>query len=287
MQNFIANRKILIRNKRPIEVPDEMSFMDHLEALRWHLVRSVAVILGVTIAMFVYIDWIFDNIVYGPARKEFISYTALCSIGHKLNLGESLCMPPVDIKLVGNTVSGPFMSAISIAFTGGILIAFPYVFWELWKFIKPGLSTKETKLVTSSIGWVSLCFFLGAAFGYFLLAPFTFNFLANYKLGAMGAYIYLPTLDDYISTLTSIILGCAIGFELPVIVYVLARIGVVSATLLKQYRKYAFVIILVVAAVITPSPDWISQVIVTIPLVFLYEISILLAQKVERKRANT
>jgi sec-independent protein translocase protein TatC len=286
MQNFIANRKILIRDKRPVEVPNEMSFMDHLEALRWHLVRSVAVILGVTIAMFVYIDWIFDHIVYGPARKEFISYTALCNLGHSLNLGESLCMPPVDIKLVGNTISGPFMSAISIAFTGGIIIAFPYLFWELWKFIKPGLSNKETKMITSSIGWVTLCFFLGAAFGYFLLAPFTFNFLANYKLGSMGAYIYLPTLDDYISTLTSIILGCAIGFELPVIVYVLARIGVVSASLLKQYRKYAFVIILVVAAVITPSPDWISQVIVTIPLIFLYEISILLAQKVERQRVN-
>lgn len=284
MQNFIAKRKLLIRNKRPIEMPAEMSFIDHLEALRWHLVRSVAAILSVTIAMFVYIDWIFDNIVYGPARKEFISYTALCNLGHKLNLGESLCMPPVDIKLVGNTISGPFMSAISIAFTGGIVIAFPYLFWELWKFIKPGLSTRETKMVTSSIGWVSLCFFLGAAFGYFLLAPFTFNFLANYKLGATGAYIYLPTLDDYISTLTSIILGCAIGFELPVIVYVLAKIGVVSATLLKQYRKYAFVIILILAAVITPSPDWISQVIVTIPLIFLYEISIVLAQKVERHR---
>ena len=232
--------------------------------------------------MFVYIDWIFDNIVYGPARKEFISYTAMCKFGRVLHMGDALCMPPVDIKLVGNTISGPFMSAISISFTAGILISFPYLFWELWKFIKPGLSKKETKTVTSSIGWVSLCFFAGAAFGYFLLAPFTFNFLANYTLGATGSYIYLPTLDDYLSTLMSIILGCAIGFELPVIVYVLARVGVLSANLLKKYRKYAYVVILVLSAVITPSPDWVSQLIVTIPLVILYEISIRLAMKVAR-----
>jgi sec-independent protein translocase protein TatC len=286
MQSQIKSKRVLVRDKKMLSPNTEMSFMDHLEVLRWHLVRSVAVILSLTIAMFVYIDWIFDNIVYGPARKEFISYTAMCSLGNKLHMGDALCMPPVDIQLVGNTISGPFMSAISIAFTAGVIVSFPYLFWELWRFIKPALSKKETKTVTSSIGWVSLCFFAGAAFGYFLLAPFTFNFLANYKLGATGSYIYLPTLDDYLSTLTSIILGCAIGFELPIIVWVLARVGVVSAALLQQYRKYAFVFILIVAAVITPSPDWISQLIVTVPLVILYEISIRLALKVERQRAE-
>ncbi len=284
MQSFLTKRKLFIKTNRPLEAQKEMSFMDHLEALRWHLIRAAAVILCATIVMFVYIDWIFDNIVYGPARKEFISYTALCSLGNKLHLGDSLCMPPVDIKLVGNTISGPFMSAITIAFTGGLILSFPYLFWELWKFIKPALDKKEAKTVTSSIAWVSLCFFTGAAFGYYLLAPFTFNFLANYTLGAAGGYIYLPTLDDYISTLTSIILGCAIAFELPVIVYVLSKIGVLSAALLRKYRKYAFLIILVLAAVITPSPDWVSQVIVTIPLVLLYEISIVLAMKVEKQK---
>jgi len=287
MQTFLANKKSMFRSNRPVEAEKEMTLMDHLEILRWHLVRSTVVIFATTIGMFVFIDWIFDNIVFAPARKEFISYTALCSLGHKLNLGNSLCMPPVDIKLVGNTISGPFMSAITIAFTGGIILSFPYLFWELWKFIKPGLSKKEAKSVTSSIGWVSLCFFAGAAFGYFLLAPFTFNFLANYNLGSIGAYIYLPTLDDYIGTLTSIILGCAIGFELPVIVYVLAKIGVVTTSLLKKYRKYAFVVILMLAAIITPSPDWVSQVIVTIPLILLYEISIMLSVKVERQRLVT
>ncbi|MFT3911806.1 MAG: twin-arginine translocase subunit TatC [Ferruginibacter sp.] len=264
--------------------PVQMSFMDHLEQLRWHLVRAAIAILSCAIVMFIYIDWIFDNIVFAPAKKEFISYTALCSLGHKLQMGDALCMPPVEIKLVGNTVSGPFTSAITISITAGIIAAFPYVFWEFWKFIKPALTNKEAKTVTSSLGWVSLCFFSGAAFGYFLLAPFTFNFLGNYKLGTTGAYLYLPTLDDYIDTLTSIILGCAIGFELPVIAYVLTRIGILSTKLLKQYRKYAYVIILILAAVITPSPDWTSQAIVTVPLIILYEISILLAKKVERRK---
>lgn len=283
IQDIIVKKNLF---KQTAVQPDAMTFMDHLEALRWHLVRAAAVVLSAAIVMFIFVDWIFDNIVYAPARKEFISYQALCSLGHKLHIGDALCMPPVDIKLVGNTVSGPFTSAITISLTAGIILAFPYLFWELWRFIKPALTPKEAKNVTSSLGWVSLCFFTGAAFGYFLLAPFTFNFLGNYKLGTTGAYVYLPTLDDYIDTLTSIILGCAIGFELPVIAYVLTKIGILNTKLLNQYRKYAYVVILILAAVITPSPDWTSQAIVTIPLMILYEISILLSKKVERKRTH-
>lgn len=258
--------------------------MDHLEQLRWHLVRSAIAILCCAAVMFVFIDWLFDHVVYAPARQEFISYRLLCSLGHKLHVGDALCMPPVSIQLVGNTVSGPFTSAISISITAGLIVSFPYIFWECWKFIRPALTRKEAGTVTSSLGWVSLCFFCGAAFGYFLLAPFTFNFLGNYKLGSTGAYQYLPTLDDYVDTLTSIILGCAVGFELPVIAYVLTKIGFLNTGFLKRNRKYAFVIILILAAIITPSPDWTSQAIVTIPLVLLYEISILLAKKVERKQ---
>jgi sec-independent protein translocase protein TatC len=194
-------------------------------------------------------------------------------------------MPPVNIPLLGNTVSGPFMSAISIAFMGGLIIAFPYLFWEVWRFIKPALSTKELKYAKGSIFFVSICFFSGALFGYYLLAPFTFNFLANFKLGTTGAYTYLPNLDDYTDTLTNIILGCGIAFELPVLAYVLAKIGLITPKFLKQYRKYAYVIILIVAAVITPSPDWTSQLIVTVPLVILYELSIGVAARVVREQA--
>lgn len=264
----------------------EMSFIDHLEALRWHIVRALIVWLFGTVAIFIKIDWIFDNVIYAPARSSFISYRALCSFGHWLHIGDSLCMPPVEIPLQGNTISGPFMSALSIAMIGGLIVAFPYLFWELWKFIKPALSPKEIRYSRGSIFWVSLCFFSGAAFGYFLLAPFTFNFLANFTLGTAGAYKYLPTLDDYIDTLNQIILGCGLAFELPVLAYILAKIGLISASFLRKYRKYAVVIILIVAAVITPSPDWTSQAIVSLPLLILYELSVMIAAKVDKQTAK-
>jgi sec-independent protein translocase protein TatC len=274
-----------LRGAAEINAP-EMSFIDHLEALRWHLVRSVIVWLVASIAIFLYVDWVFDNIIYAPARSNFITYQTLCNLSHSLHLGDALCMPPVNMQLMGNTVSGPFMSAISIAMIGGIIVSFPYLFFELWRFIKPALSPKEIRYSRGSIFWVSLCFFTGALFGYYLLAPFTFNFLANFKLGATGSYIYMPTLDDYIGTITNIILGCGISFELPVIAYVLAKVGVVSGAFLKKSRKYAFVIILVVSAVITPSPDWTSQLIVAVPLLILFELSILIAARVDKQRVQ-
>ena len=263
----------------------EMSFVDHLEALRWHLVRAVLVWLAAVIFMFIKIDWMFDNVIYAPARSNFVTYGALCRFSHWLGIGDSLCMPPVNIPLQGNTVSGPFMSAISISMIGGLILAFPYLFWELWRFIKPALSAKEKRYSRGSILWVSLCFFTGAAFGYYLLAPFTFNFLANFKLGETTAYNYLPTLDDYIDTINNIILGCGLAFELPILAYVLAKIGLINAKLLKTSRKYAFVIILIVAAVITPSPDWTSQALVALPLLLLFELSVIIVARIDKKKA--
>jgi len=267
-------------------INEEMSFMDHVEALRWHIMRGALVWLAAAIGIFVFIDWVFDNVIYAPARPSFITYSLLCNWSHKLHLGDALCMPPVNIPLQGNTVSGPFMSAINIAMVGGIIIAFPYLFWELWRFVKPALSPKEVRYARGSILWVSLCFFIGAAFGYFLLAPFTFNFLANFTLGTVGAYKYMPTLDDYIDTLNNIILGCGIAFELPVLAYVLGKIGLITAGFLKRYRKYAFVVILIVAAVITPSPDWSSQTIVALPLLMLYEISVVIVARIDKQKAK-
>lgn len=264
----------------------EMSFVEHLEVLRWHLVRSAAVLVVVAIGIFVFVDWVFDTIIFAPAQKDFVTYKALCDFGHWLHLGDTLCMPPIDVTLLGSTVSGPFMSAINISFMCALIIAFPYLLWELWRFVKPALTKKEIRYAQGSFWWVSFCFFLGAAFGYFLLAPFTFNFLANFQLGKMGVYRYMPTLDDYINTLTSLILGCGIAFEMPIIVYVLSKLGIVTPSFLKNYRKYAYVIILIVAAVITPSPDWTSQMIVAVPLILLYEISIVLSKRVAKEKAQ-
>ena len=143
----------------------EMSFIDHLEALRWHLVRGVLVWAVAFIAIFIKVDWIFDNIIYAPAKSDFITYGWFCKLSHFLHLGDSLCMPPVEIPLQGNTISGPFMSALSISMIGGFVLAFPYLFWELWRFIKPALSPKEVRYSRGSLFWVSLCFFTGGAFG--------------------------------------------------------------------------------------------------------------------------
>ena len=283
-----SDRKSFFQRIRGGETQEqaEMSFIDHLEALRWHIVRAAIAILVAGAAIFIFIDWIFDNVIQAPARPDFVSYAALCKFSHWLHIGDALCMPPVDIRFQFTTVSGPFTTAINISIIGGIIIAFPYLFWELWRFVKPALSPKEIKYARGSIFWVSLCFFAGAAFGYFLLAPFTFNFLASFTLGTKGLNEYKPTLEDFTDTLSNLILGCAIAFELPVLAYVLAKIGIISANFLKKYFKYAVVIILVVAAIITPSPDWTSQFIVAIPLFLFYGISIFLAVRVDKRRAK-
>jgi sec-independent protein translocase protein TatC len=266
--------------------PTEMTFMDHLEALRWHIMRSVIVWLAAAIAIFVFIDWVFDYIITAPSREDFVTYGALCRFGHWLGVGDGLCMPPVKIDYQINVVNGTFTSALSIAMVGAVIVAFPYIFYELWRFIKPALSAKEKKYARGSIFWVSLCFFIGAAFGYYLLAPFTFNFLASFTLGKSGAILYRPTINDYIDSLTNLILGCGIAFELPILAFVLAKIGLITSSFLKKYSKYAFVIILLVAAIITPSPDITSQIIVALPLLFLYWISILLVARVDRQKAR-
>jgi sec-independent protein translocase protein TatC len=266
--------------------PEELSFMGHLEALRWHLMRSVIVWLAAAIIIFVFIDWVYDEIILAPASEHFITYSGLCRFSHWIGIGDRLCMPPIKIDFQVTAVNGTFTSAISIALIGAIIIAFPYLFWEFWRFVKPALSPKEKKSARGSIFWVSLCFFIGAAFGYYLLAPFTFNFLASFTLGKSGMILYRPSINDYIDSLTNLVLGCGIAFELPILAYVLGKIGLITSKFLKKYRKYAFIIILVVAAIITPSPDITSQIIVAVPLLFLYEISIFLVARIDKRKAK-
>jgi sec-independent protein translocase protein TatC len=260
----------------------EMSFVDHLEELRWHIVRSLLAILVVAIFIFVKMDAFFDTVIMGPIRPDFISYTGLCRFSHWAGFGDSLCMPAIQAHLQATTFGSQFISSISIAFVSGFIIAFPYIFWEFWRFIKPALTQKEVRTTRFAIFFVSFFFFTGAAFGYYLLAPFTFSFLGNYQLGTLHLLETRPMLSDYVDNLVNITLGGAIAFQLPVVAYVLTRIGLITPSFLKTYRKYAFVAILVVAAIITPSPDWMSQMIVTVPLVLLYEFSIILSKRVYR-----
>ncbi len=265
---------------------EEMTFFDHIEELRWHILRSLLVWASAAISIFVFRGFIFDDVILAPTKSNFVSYQALCSFGKWLHLDDSFCMPPVVIDFQYNTVTGPFSSALSIAMIGGLIVAFPFIFWELWRFIKPALSPKEIKYARGSIFWVSLCFFSGAAFAYYLLAPFTFNFLATFTIGTSQSIKYMPSINDYVETLTNLTLGCALAFQLPILAFVLAKIGLITGSLLRKYFKFAFVIILVVAAIITPSPDWTSQFLVAIPLLILYWISIILASRVEKQRAK-
>jgi sec-independent protein translocase protein TatC len=258
----------------------EMSFVDHLEELRWHIVRSLIAVIVIAIVIFLKMDVYFDTVIMGPLREDFVSYDALCRFSRWVGLGDALCVPATHTKLQATTFGSQFISSISIAFVSGFIIAFPYIFWEFWRFIKPALTPREISTTRFAIFFVSFFFFTGAAFGYYLLAPFTFSFLGNYQLGNMQMLETRPMLSDYIDNLVNITLGAAIAFQLPVVTYVLTRIGLVTPSFLKTYRKYAFVVILIVAAIITPSPDWMSQMIVCVPLIILYEFSIIIAKRV-------
>ena len=270
-------------NRNPDSEKAEMTFIDHLEELRSHIIRSVLAILVMATVIFIYRDWIFDYIILGPVNPDFISYRALCNFSHWAHMGQALCMPPVKVEMQTTTFGGQFLGAISIALVGGVIAAFPYIFWEFWRFVKPALKDGETKNTRFIIFWVSFFFFCGAAFGFFLLGPFTFNFLGGFQLGTKGMLTTRPTFADYTDNLTNIILGCGLAFELPVLAFILTRIGLITPKYLRTTRKYAIVVILIVAAFITPSPDWMSQLIVFIPLFLLYELSILVSARVYKQ----
>jgi sec-independent protein translocase protein TatC len=275
--------KLIERRKGTTPEGAEMSFVDHLEELRWHIVRAVIAILICAIACFVYIDELMDVVIFGPIEKGFVTYEWLCKLGHKIGAGDSLCLPVPDVQMQTTTFGGQFISSITIAFISGLIIAFPYVFWEVWRFIKPALKPTELKHTRGAIFFVSFFFLLGVAFGYFLLAPFTFSFLSNYKIGTHNIIETKPVLNDYIDNLIDITVGAGLAFELPVVSFVLTRIGLITPGFLKEYRKYAYVGLLVIAAVITPSPDWMSQLIVVLPLILLYELSIVISGRVARE----
>ncbi|MFY8165914.1 MAG: twin-arginine translocase subunit TatC, partial [Sediminibacterium sp.] len=256
----------------------EMSFIDHLEVLRGTIVRSLLAIIITSLTVFIFRDWIMDNVITGPINPDFITYRFFCDLSHQLHLGQALCMPPVKVSMQSTTFGGQFMSSISMAFVGGLIISFPYIFHQIWAFVKPALKEKELKNTRFMIFWVSFFFFMGAAFGFFVLGPFTFNFLASFQLGTRGVITTIPTFADYLDNLTNLILGCGIAFELPVIVFLLTKIGIITPKFLSTTRKYAAVIILIIAAFITPSPDWYSQALVFIPLYTLFEFSIIVSR---------
>lgn len=272
LDNFLKNRQ-----KNPSA---EMHFTDHIEELRWHIVRSLIAIIIAGILVWLNIEWIFDKVILGPAHADFISYKALCWIGEKLKV-DGLCMQDVKIKFQNTQLSGQFTMSFSVAFMLGFIIAFPYVFWEFWRFIKPALKEKELNHAKGIVFWSSLLFLCGVMFAYFIIVPFTVNFFGNYQLSP--SFENIITIGSYYDTLNDLVLGMGIVFEIPIVVYFLAKIGVLTPAIMRKQRRVAILIIFVLAAVITP-PDWFSIWMVAVPLIFLYEAGIVIATKVLKSK---
>ncbi|HVM87827.1 MAG TPA: twin-arginine translocase subunit TatC [Puia sp.] len=271
--------KLFRRNSRGTSA-GEMSFIEHLDVLRGHLFKSaVAVALG-AIVMAVYNNFIVKKILMGPTHKDFPTYHFLCNTSHRLGLGDKLCMSEIHVRMQSTAVAGQFDVYFNIILIGGFILAFPYVFWQFWKFTKPALTDKELRNTRGVIFWVSLLFFIGVLFGYFVIAPYTIHFFANFKIDENVENIW--TIGSYFNTIVPLILGAGLAFQLPLVMYFLAKIGVVSSKYLRRVRKYAILIMLIVAGIITP-PDMLSQIVCTLPLMLLYEISIWLCVRVEKQ----
>ncbi len=270
-------------SKKSTNTEGEMPFLEHLEALRWHLVRSAGVIVGLAIVVFLFPDFIFGKIIYGPLRSDFITYHYLCLLSDKLGGVEGLCVEKINFVLISTELSGQFSMHIWISLLGGIILGFPYLMYEVWLFIKPALKITEMKPARGFVLVVSFLFIVGVLFAYFIIVPMSVQFLGNYSITSDHFIETKPTIDDYISLISTLVLATGIVFEMPVLVYFLTRLGIFSPAFMKKFRRHAVVILLILAAVITPSPDITSQMLVFVPLYFLYEISIYVSKYVENK----
>ena len=257
----------------------EMAFTDHLEALRWHLFRSIVAIFVAAIFVFVNISWVFDNIILGPAKKDFLSYRALCYLADVFST-PALCLQEIKLEFQNTQLSGQFLISFSSSIMIGFIVAFPYVFWEFWKFIKPALKETELKLARGIVFWSSMLFFIGVLFAYYIIVPFTINFFANYTLSAQ--FHNIITISNYYDTLFDVILGMGIVFELPILIYFLTKIGIVTPMFLRDKRRYAILVIVVLSAFISP-PDAFSLFFIAVPLVFLYEVGIIISARIAKK----
>lgn len=275
MQEEISNKK---QNKPPVE--KEMSFWDHLEELRSHLFRSLAAIMIFAIAAFIGKKFVFDYVILAPKDVDFITNRVLCRLGEILSI-DALCIGNLNLSMQNIQMSGQFMTHMYVSIIVGLIVAAPYVIWELWRFIMPALHPKEKKHSRGAVVVSSLLFLSGVLFAYFLIVPLTINFLGSYQVSqAIPNQIQL---NSYISTVMSVTIAVGIVFELPILVYFLTKVGIITPAFMKKNRKYMLVIVLILSAIITP-PDIFSQILVCIPLLGLYEISIRVSARVYKQR---
>lgn len=259
----------------------EMSFLDHLEELRWHIIRAVGSIFVFALIAFIFIEDIFKVVVMGPKNPDFWTYRMMCKLSDISGYSD-LCVKKLNFELQSLGVSDQFTMALTSSVIIGLCFAFPYAFWEIWRFIKPGLRSVERNAARGAVFYVSLLFLMGLFFGYFIVSPLAINFLANYQITPEIKNQF--DITSYIGILTTLSLGCALIFQMPMVAYVLSKVGVLTPKFMREYRKHAWIIILVVAGIITPSPDIYSQVLVALPLAGLYEVSIMVSRSIERQR---
>ena len=261
-----------------------MSFLSHLEVLRWHLVRSsIAVCISSTV-IFCFKSFIFDDVILAQKRSDFWTYEFMCKLSHWLGQGNDMCMGDINFDLINYDMSGQFSMHFSVAMIGGLIVAFPYILYEIWRFISPALAEKERKYAQRIIFSGSVLFALGILFGYYFISPFSVQFLGTYQVSELVKNQI--SLDSFISTVTTVTLASGLVFQLPLIIYFLSKVGLVSPEFLRKYRKHAIIVILIVAAIITP-PDVVSQTLMTIPLVILYEVSIFVSASVSKAKKKT
>lgn len=258
----------------------EMSFIDHLEELRWHLIRAVIAIFILSIAAFISVDFVFNTVIFGPANADFWTFRMLCKVGDLIN-STAICIEEIPFKIQSRQMTGQFTMHITSSFVIGIIVGFPYIFWEFWRFISPGLHLNERKVSRGAVFFVTLLFSIGVMFGYFIMSPLAVNFLANYQVSELVYNEF--DITSYVSTITTLVMGSGILFQLPIVVYFLSKVGIVTPQLMRSYRKHAIVVILVLGAMLTP-PDPLSQVLIAFPLFGLYEMSILISRRVTKRR---
>lgn len=269
--------------KKEKKSPDEMSFLDHLEVLRWHLIRSTLAIVIVACVAFMFKGFIFDTILFGPKNMDFPTYRFFCSIATYFGVTSEFCGESLPFTIQSRLMAGQFSAHIWTSIWAGIIIGFPYILFEVWRFISPGLYENERKHSRGFILTASLLFFIGVLFGYYIVAPLSINFLGTYQVSS--EVLNEIDLASYVGTVRSSVIACGIMFELPIVIYFLTKVGLVTPEILKKYRKMALVIVLVLSAVITP-PDVTSQIVVAIPVLILYQISIYISKMVVKREAK-
>lgn len=271
----------MLRSKKIKSPEKEMSFLDHLEDLRWHLIRSTIAVILLAIAAFFAKDFIFDVLIFGPKNPDFPTYRLLCELATNMGLEDSFCFTEVQFRIQSRTMSGQFSAHIWTSVLAGFIIAFPYVLYEFWKFISPGLKENERKNSRGFILVASFLFFLGVLFGYYIVTPLSINFLGSYRVSDQVFNDF--DLSSYIELVRASVIACGLIFELPILVFFLTKIGLITPQFLKKYRKFALILVLIIAAIITP-PDIASQVIVSLPILILYELSIVISHWVVRSQ---